>query len=129
MYRERYTAAPVSLFSPTSPLLQTIQKSEYHVVQNDKSFDCIYPPFKSYVGIRLDENDTSIGLISIMDDKPITSQQIDLIQHILSVVKTRTKNEIQGIRQKDNLIMMKNAALRDAESKIKFLAEMSHEIR
>lgn len=64
-----------------------------------------------------------------MDEKQITPQQIDTIQHILSTVQTRTKNEIERIRQKDNLIMMKNAALRDAESKIKFLAEMSHEIR
>lgn len=64
-----------------------------------------------------------------MDNKPLQSEQIHLIESILKAVQLRTKNEIARIRQKDNLIMMKNAALSDAESKIKFLAEMSHEIR
>lgn len=64
-----------------------------------------------------------------MHDKPLSEQQSWLIEKILTTVRPRTKNEIEKIRQRDNLIMMKNAALQDAESKIKFLADMSHEIR
>lgn len=88
--------------------------------------DSVYPDFRSFTSIRLDYNDTPIGLITIMDIEP---KQLDLAHSILEAVQSRTRNEIARLRQKDNLIMMKNAALRDAESKIKFLAEMSHEIR
>lgn len=64
-----------------------------------------------------------------MHDKPMSVQQTQLVQSVLAAVQLRTRNEIEKIRQRDNLIMVKNAALQDAESKIKFLADMSHEIR
>lgn len=105
--------------------------ANYQVSQNTfLDNNSVYPDFKSFVGIRLDVNNSlPIGLITAMNDKPLTTQQIQLLQNILSAVQLRTKNEIQKIRQRDNLTMVKNAALQDAESKIKFLADMSHEIR
>jgi signal transduction histidine kinase len=89
----------------------------------------VYPEYSSFVGVRLDQGNLPIGLITIMNDKPLAEQQLDAIEKILQAVQLRTKNEIEKIRQRDNLIMMKNAALQDAEGKIKFLADMSHEIR
>lgn len=64
-----------------------------------------------------------------MNDKPMKQEQIQNIQDLLFAIQQRTTNEIENIRQRDNLVMIKNAALQDAESKIKFLADMSHEIR
>lgn len=81
------------------------------------------------MGVRLDEKQLPIGLITVMHDKPMDNATIDLVQSILNAVKQRTKNEIERTRQRDHLIMVKNAALEDAQSKIKFLADMSHEIR
>ncbi|KAI9360953.1 hypothetical protein BD770DRAFT_31145 [Pilaira anomala] len=68
-------------------------------------------------------------MITVMNDTPMREDQINNIQKLLNAVQLRTRNEIAKIRKRDNLIMIKNAALQDAESKIKFLADMSHEIR
>lgn len=112
-----------------SPHLQTLKHSTCDVTQNASLDNSVYPEYNSFVGIRFDINKLPIGLITVMHDKPMTTQQTQLLQKVLSAVRLRTKNEIEKIRQRDNLIMAKNAALQDAESKIKFLADMSHEIR
>ncbi|CEG76390.1 Putative Atypical/HISK protein kinase [Rhizopus microsporus] len=64
-----------------------------------------------------------------MHDKPLEKQQLDHIACILKAVQRRVTNEISRLRQRDNLIVIKNAALQDAEYKLRFLADMSHEIR
>lgn len=106
--------------------MQTIQQENYTMIDN---FNSVYPTFQTYVGTRLDENQIPIGLISIMDEKLLNPTQLDSIQQILLAVKTRTKNEIERTRQREQLVMVKNAAIKDAQGKIKFLADMSHEIR
>lgn len=67
--------------------------------------------------------------MSIMDDKPLNPAQLNRIQQVLLAVKTRVRNEIERTRQREQLVMVKNAAIKDAQGKIKFLADMSHEIR
>ncbi|CEP18262.1 hypothetical protein [Parasitella parasitica] len=122
----KHSAVPTSYLLPDSPHIQTIYQENYTIIGK---FDLIYPKFQTYVGIRLDEDQAPVGLISVMDDRPLTAAQLDIIQKVLSAVKARTKNEIERARQREQLVMVKNAAIKDAQGKIKFLADMSHEIR
>ncbi|GAA5806111.1 hypothetical protein HPULCUR_011639 [Helicostylum pulchrum] len=126
---KKYAAIPVSSLLPDSPFIQTLNYSNYHVTQTSPLYNSVYPPYTSFVGIRLDLENLPIGLITVMDNKPMTDQQTKDIHNLLFAVEMRTRNEIEKIRHRDNLIMIKNAALEDAEGKIKFLADMSHEIR
>ncbi|KAI8984268.1 hypothetical protein BDF20DRAFT_833789 [Mycotypha africana] len=125
----KYSAAPITSFDHDAPHIQTIRWKEYHDEQNGPFCGSVYPVFHSFVGLRLDQDDVPIGMIAVMDDRPMDASQIKLIKTILSAVELRTVNEIGRLRYRDNLIVAKNAALQDAESKIKFLADMSHEIR
>ncbi|KAI8637587.1 hypothetical protein BD408DRAFT_447507 [Parasitella parasitica] len=122
----KHSAVPKSYLEPNSPHIQTIHQENYTIIDE---FDSIYPKFQTYVGTRLDEDQVPVGLISVMNDSPLSATQLDNIQKILLAVKTRTKNEIERTRQREQLVMVKNAAIKDAQSKIKFLADMSHEIR
>ncbi|KAG2198293.1 hypothetical protein INT47_003006 [Mucor saturninus] len=126
---KKYAAISLNSFSPDSPFLQTLGYSNYHVAQDASFADSAYPKYASFVGLRLDQGSLPIGLITVMNDKPMKQDQIETIQNLLFAVQQRATNEIEKIRQRDNLVMIKNAALQDAESKIKFLADMSHEIR
>lgn len=129
IHSKKYAAISVNSFSPDSPFLQTLGYSNYHVAQDATFADSAYPKYASFVGLRLDQGSLPIGLITVMNDEPMKQDQIETIQNLLFAVQKRTANEIEKIRQRDNLVMIKNAALQDAESKIKFLADMSHEIR
>lgn len=64
-----------------------------------------------------------------MHNTPLDKGQVESITTILKSVEKRVTNEVQRLRQRDNLVMIKNSALQDAENKIRFLADMSHEIR
>ncbi|KAG2237005.1 hypothetical protein INT48_001772 [Thamnidium elegans] len=112
---KKYAAIPVSSLLPDSPFIQTLNYSNYHVTQASPLYNSVYPPYTSFVGIRLDLEKLPIGLITVMNDKPMTEQQIKDIQNLLLAVEIRTRNEIEKIRHRDNLIMIKNAALEDAE--------------
>ncbi|KAL9556777.1 hypothetical protein PS6_002171 [Mucor atramentarius] len=122
----KHSAVPISFLQSNSPHIQTIHQENYTVIDH---YNAVYPPFQAFIGARLDQDQTPIGLISIMDDKPLTPAQLDCIQQILLAVKTRVRNEIERTRQREQLVMVKNAAIKDAQGKIKFLADMSHEIR
>ncbi|KAG1454873.1 hypothetical protein G6F46_007922 [Rhizopus delemar] len=127
---KKYSAVAFSSFSENSPHLKTLDDAAYHVTQDtsDTSDTSPYPSFSGFVGLRLDTTEP-IGLISVMHHQPLDKQQVDFIMSILKAVQKRVTNEVQRLRQRDNLIMIKNAALQDAENKIRFLADMSHEIR
>lgn len=129
-HRKKYSAVAFSSFSENSPHLKTLDDAAYHVTQDtsDTSDTSPYPSFSGFVGLRLDTTEP-IGLISVMHHQPLDKQQVDFIMSILKAVQKRVTNEVQRLRQRDNLIMIKNAALQDAENKIRFLADMSHEIR
>lgn len=107
-----------------------MEDATHYVTQDASLSGTVYPSYSSFVGLRLDlDSREPIGLISIMHDKPLEKQQLDHIACILKAVQRRVTNEISRLRQRDNLIVIKNAALQDAEYKLRFLADMSHEIR
>lgn len=70
-----------------------------------------------------------IGVMGILHDQPISSQEAHQIIKLLDAVKLRTGRELERIREEDRLLYTREAAKQDAENKIKFLADMSHEIR
>lgn len=70
-----------------------------------------------------------IGVMGILHDQPISSQEAHQITKLLDAVKLRTGRELERIREEDRLLYTREAAKQDAENKIKFLADMSHEIR
>ncbi|CAO3672040.1 unnamed protein product [Umbelopsis ramanniana] len=70
-----------------------------------------------------------IGVMGILHDKPITSQDAHHILKLLEAVKLRAGRELERIREEERLMSTREAAKQDAENKIKFLADMSHEIR
>lgn len=138
----KHSAVSLSLLEE-SPQLKTLKHATYYVTQDASlsSSNTIYPEYSSFVGLRLDSQQTKgvdsnnkkgttpIGIITVMDNKPMNKERVIFIQGILASVELRAKNEIERIRQGEHLIIAKNAALKDAENKIKFLADMSHEIR
>lgn len=70
-----------------------------------------------------------IGVMGILHDKPISSQDAHHILKLLEAVKLRAGRELERIREEERLMSTREAAKQDAENKIKFLADMSHEIR
>ncbi|KAF7724036.1 hypothetical protein EC973_001443 [Apophysomyces ossiformis] len=122
------TAIQLPLLRDT-PHIQTLLQSPCSIQKASPGSD-IYPCSGSFVGIRLDTpTGDSIGLICIMTDKPVDSAKLLFITDLLESVKLRTMRELQRVREEERLMKAKNDAIQDAENKIKFLADMSHEIR
>jgi signal transduction histidine kinase len=59
-----------------------------------------------------------------MDD-----EKLSIISNILDTVNTRCVNELNQIQSQEQLISARDLAVLDAENKLRFLADMSHEIR
>lgn len=114
---------------PNTPFAKTLTSHTCHIETNTTQE--IYPPLQSYVGVRLTTQDPCdvLGVLCILDDKPMQSDRLELALHLLQGTAVRTARELERVREDERLITAKNAAKMDAENKIKFLADMSHEIR
>lgn len=55
--------------------------------------------------------------------------KLDVVTTILNNVHDRCVNELNQIQEHEVLISARDLASLDAENKLKFLADMSHEIR
>lgn len=55
--------------------------------------------------------------------------KLDVVTTILNSVHDRCVNELNQIQEHEVLISARDLASLDAENKLKFLADMSHEIR
>lgn len=64
-----------------------------------------------------------------MDNTTIDQARLNIIHSIFNTVHDRCINELNQIQQNEQLISARNLAVLDAENKLKFLADMSHEIR
>lgn len=97
---------------------------------NDLTIDSFLPPHKAFVGIRLQgPNSLPLGLLVVCDDEFKDDLWYQDTYQLISSVSTRVMQELAGIRDSERLVKAKNDATQDAENKIKFLADMSHEIR
>lgn len=117
--------------------METIRNGGLHSASQHTPFvdkANVYPPHCSYIGLRLDSLGDGhvtrpLGLLLIMDSEPMSADQQNLASHILKAVALRSVRELERIQKEEKLQQAKEAATRDAERKLKFLADMSHEIR
>jgi hypothetical protein len=102
-------------------------KSSHATTQDDQ---LLLPPHTSFVGIRLQgPHALPLGLLMVCHDQTKAEPWYEETHQLIKSVATRTMRELSGIRDSERLTKAKNDATQDAESKIKFLADMSHEIR
>lgn len=88
------------------------------------------PPHKSVVGVRLQgPNSLPLGLLMVYHAEKEDDHWYHDTYQLISSVTTRAMRELVGIRVSERLVKAKDDATQDAENKIKFLADMSHEIR
>lgn len=101
-----------------------------HSLEGEES---IYPAFQHFVSTRLEslDNKSNIikGIICVFDSKRMEKSKLDLTTTLLNHVHNRCVNELDQLQQKEHLINARDLASLDAENKLKFLADMSHEIR
>jgi signal transduction histidine kinase len=64
-----------------------------------------------------------------MDNSTIEPPQLNIINTIFNTVHDRCINELNQLQANEQLISARDLAVLDAENKLKFLADMSHEIR
>lgn len=84
-----------------------------------------HPKITNFVGVRLEaQNGDTLGAFCI-----VNSQALEESFGIVDALKPRTMRELDQLCEKERLMKAKDEARLDAESKIKFLADMSHEIR
>lgn len=99
---------------------------------NIEGEDSVYPNFKHFVSTKLEsfeKKDLIKGIICVLDNKTIDPARLDIITIILNAVHDRCVNEINQLGEREQLISARDLASLDAENKLKFLADMSHEIR
>jgi signal transduction histidine kinase len=125
-----------------TPHQYAIQYSQHLIIQDLPSYYPAYKDYQSMVAVSLQTTSNQdfspavaaspkdcIGVMGILHDQPISSQEAHQIARLLDAVKLRTGRELERIREEDRLLYTREAAKQDAENKIKFLADMSHEIR
>lgn len=110
----------------SSPYVKTLLNEKMVTRINDRmDDDIIYPGFEQFVGIRLEnEKSEQKSLLCVMSDNDTTE-----VENILYTIEKRCVNEMNQLRKEEQLMIARDIAVLDAENKLKFLADMSHEIR
>lgn len=124
------------LNSATSPYIKALLNdnkiSNYINNLDNTSCSVVDPPFQHVQSIRLEsyttkkKNEFIKGLVCVMNHQPMNTP---LISIILNTIHDRCINELNQLSSQEQLIAARDLALVDAENKLKFLADMSHEIR
>jgi signal transduction histidine kinase len=126
-----------------TPHQHAIQHGQQIILQDLAISYPAYPGFQSMVAVGLQITPSEdfpistpltppkecIGVMGILHDKPISSQDAHHTLKLLEAVQLRAGRELKRMREEERLISTREAAKQDAENKIKFLADMSHEIR
>ncbi|GAB5592770.1 hypothetical protein Unana1_07670 [Umbelopsis nana] len=125
-----------------TPYQHAVQYTQHIIPQALPSHYPAYKDYQSMVAVSLKVTSNQefalaapistkdcIGVLGILHDQPISSQDAHQIIKLLDAVKLRTGRELERIREEERLLSTREAAKQDAENKIKFLADMSHEIR
>lgn len=133
-YSEPNTIIPLSSLNSTySPYIKALLNDNKLLSLEETEKESIYPPFHHFVSIRLEsfkkKNDFIRGILCVMDNTTIDQARLNIIHSIFNTVHDRCINELNQIQQNEQLVSARNLAVLDAENKLKFLADMSHEIR
>lgn len=130
---------PLSSLNASSPYVKTLLHSEkiasiIHSKDKEEIERGVYPDYEHFVGYRLEsaqqKKDSVIrGLLCVTDHATMDNRKLGIISNILDSVHTRCINELNQLQRREQLISARDLAVLDAENKLKFLADMSHEIR
>lgn len=129
---------PLSSLGTSSPYIKTLlhtskMASLTHTKDRDEIERGIYPDYEHFVGYRLEsaqKKDSVIrGLLCVTDHAAMDNQKLSIISDMLDTVQARCINELNQLQNQEQLITARDLAVLDAENKLKFLADMSHEIR
>lgn len=134
------TVIPISCLAANSPYLKTLLNPNLLVSCNNSHTDIeqeeidrgIYPNYQHFLGLKLqhDNNKLIKGILCVTDTAAtMNPARLNLISTILNTVHLRCINELNQLRKQEKLTIARNIAVIDAENKLKFLADMSHEIR
>jgi signal transduction histidine kinase len=125
----------------SSPFIKTLLNENKLTRVSNKQTDVekeeiergIYPEYEEFVGLRLEsiqkEESLIRGILCVTDNTVIDTPRENTIKIILEAVHTRCINELIQLQRQEQLIIARDLAILDAENKLKFLADMSHEIR
>ncbi|KAG1318389.1 hypothetical protein G6F62_012382 [Rhizopus arrhizus] len=116
---------PLCSLDMSSPYVKTLLNEKMVTRINDRmDDDIIYPGFEQFIGIRLEnEKSEQKSLLCVMSDNDTTE-----LENILYTIEKRCVNEMNQLRKEEQLMVARDIAVLDAENKLKFLADMSHEI-
>jgi hypothetical protein len=120
---------PVSCLDNSAFLKSLLSEENIVIQQTEVEQNEFHPAFKQYVGLRLQQDTTTFGFLCILNKQVMDISQLDLTTTLLKTVQRRVINELKQLGKADQLIFTRDLALLDAENKLKFLADMSHEIR
>lgn len=129
---QQHTIVPLSTLNSSSPYLKALLNKQkiLSIDNNIEGEESTYPPFQHFVSIRLESFEKKTkGIICVLDNKMIDPARLNIITTILNTVHDRCVNEVNQIQEHEHLISARDLASLDAENKLKFLADMSHEIR
>lgn len=131
----------MSCLNASSPFIKTLLNENKLTRVSNKQTDVekeeiergIYPEYEEFVGLRLEsiqkEESLIRGILCVTDNTVIDTPRENTIKIILEAVHTRCINELIQLQRQEQLIIARDLAILDAENKLKFLADMSHEIR
>lgn len=131
---QQHTIIPLSTLKSNSPYIKALLNDlKIVTIDNDTIDEENPPPFQQFVSIRLEslteKKDLIKGIICVLDNKIIDPTRLATITTLLDAVHDRCINEINQIQEHEQIIGARDLASLDAENKLKFLADMSHEIR
>ncbi|RUS17044.1 hypothetical protein BC937DRAFT_90503 [Endogone sp. FLAS-F59071] len=103
----------------------TLSNKKYVVLRDLRTGHPHYHLTESYAALRLDDADGPVGIIGVMDTRPMEMDRAVVINDVIDGVSKRVTAEIVRLRSEARLIRAKENAEQDADNKTKFLAGKS----
>lgn len=100
----------------------TLSNKKYVVLRDLCASHPLYQRCESYAALRLDDADGPVGIIGVMDTRPMEMDRAVAINDVMDGVSKRVTAEIVRLRSEARLIRAKENAEQDADNKTKFLA-------
>lgn len=125
---------PISSLATNSPYLKALLNNKDSIIsctnnhtdiEEEEIERGIYPKYEQFLGLKLMEEK---GILCVTMTTTTTTNTNSIL-NILNTVQLRCINELNQLQRHEKVTIARNIAVIDAENKLKFLADMSHEIR